>query len=72
MVSATRKMSKGQRRAVSLIRKARKAGWTLEELASHLKASFSSVSRWENGIAAPYPNTAERIITVLEDLAMAR
>lgn len=62
------KMDTTQRLAVVLVCRARTAGWTLEDMATHLGVSFASVSRWERGMAAPYRNTAARLLPDLEAL----
>ena len=43
-------------------------GWTLEDLAQHLGTSFSTVSRWNNGLNRPSRNTAARLIPLLKQL----
>jgi len=63
-----RPMAKEQREAVALVRRARKGGWTLEDMAAHLGCSFASVSRWDNGVAVPYRNQAVRMIPMLKEL----
>jgi transcriptional regulator with XRE-family HTH domain len=62
------KITKEQRTCVRMIKKARRAGWTLTDLATHLGVSFSSISRWEHGQTLPYRNVAARCIPLLEEL----
>lgn len=70
--ATSRKRPKGisneQWKAVCLVRKARKNGWTLEEMGSHLGVSFASISRWERGVTVPYANASARMIPLLEEL----
>ena len=63
-----KKQSNEQRECVALVRQARKQGHTLEQMAARLDVSFSSVSRWQNGISVPYRNTAKRMIPMLKRL----
>jgi len=60
-----RKPTTEQRECIRLVKKARRDGWTLEDLAQHLGTSFSTVSRWAGDLNVPSRNTAARMITLL-------
>lgn len=60
--------TKEQRECVRLVKRARRNGWTLEDMSMHLGVSFSSISRWERGQTLPYRNVAARLIPLLGEL----
>ena len=39
--------------------------WTQQDLAFYARVTCADVSRWENGIAKPYPSQAARIAKAL-------
>lgn len=66
-----KKKTKDQKRCIALVKQARRSGWTLEDMAARLDVSFSSVSRWENGVCTPPRNTSARMVPMLEELISA-
>jgi len=43
----------------------RRRGWTQQDTAFYARVACADVSRWETGIARPYPSQAARLAKVL-------
>lgn len=68
MAKTKTKNTAEQRECIRLVKRARKDGWTLEDLAQHLGTSFSTVSRWAADLNMPSRHTAARMVVLLRKL----